>query len=111
MYQYKVDIYKVKYTEEAMNAYAKEGWRVIAVSPDHHSGFVDVVYEREAPDDQAENPVPQVPEEAVCTGADTTGDEDAEKENEADDGADVQYAVRDDIWDFEGSDSEESEDN
>lgn len=47
MYEYKVDIYKIKYAKEAMNAYAKEGWRVIAVSPDHQSGFVDVFFERE----------------------------------------------------------------
>ena len=47
MYEYKVDIYKVKYAEDAMNALAKERWRVIAISPDHHTGFIDVFYERE----------------------------------------------------------------
>ena len=46
MYEYKVDIYKLKYAAEAMNAYAKEGWRVIAVSPDRQEGFVDVFFER-----------------------------------------------------------------
>ena len=46
MYEYKVDIYKLKYAAEAMNAYAKEGWRVIAVSPDKQDGFVDVFFER-----------------------------------------------------------------
>jgi|GEM_PF-2212688 len=46
MYEYKVAIYKVKYAEDAMNTYAEDGWRVIAVTPDHNSGFVDVFYER-----------------------------------------------------------------
>ena len=47
MYEYKVDIYKVKYAQDAMNTYARDGWRVIAVAPDHITGFVDVFFERE----------------------------------------------------------------
>ncbi len=61
MYEYKVDIYKVKYAEDAMNAYAKEGWRVIAVTPDHQSGFVDVFFERRKADgvsEPVEDPAP-----------------------------------------------------
>jgi hypothetical protein len=30
-----------------MNTLAKDRWRVIAISPDHHTGFIDVFYERE----------------------------------------------------------------
>lgn len=33
MYEYKVLILSVKECEETFNRYAKEGWRVIAVSP------------------------------------------------------------------------------
>lgn len=32
MYEYKVEVYRVKEAEAAMNALAKEGWRVIAVT-------------------------------------------------------------------------------
>lgn len=32
MFEYKVEIVKAKDAEELMNKYAKEGWRVIAVS-------------------------------------------------------------------------------
>lgn len=32
MYEYKVEIYKVKEAEHEMNAMAKQGWRVIAVT-------------------------------------------------------------------------------
>lgn len=34
MYEYKVETYRVKIAEKEMNKLAKEGWRVIAVSPD-----------------------------------------------------------------------------
>lgn len=34
MYEYKVEVYKVKNAEKEMNDLAKEGWKVIAVSPD-----------------------------------------------------------------------------
>ena len=32
MYEYKVEIYKVKEAEHEMNAMARQGWRVIAVT-------------------------------------------------------------------------------
>jgi len=32
MYEYKVEIYKVKEAENEMNAMAKQGWRVVAVT-------------------------------------------------------------------------------
>lgn len=32
MYEYKVEIYKVKEAENEMNAMAKHGWRVVAVT-------------------------------------------------------------------------------
>ena len=32
MYEYKVEIYKVREAENAMNAMAKQGWRVVAVT-------------------------------------------------------------------------------
>ena len=32
MYEYKVEIYRVKDTEKEMNAPAKNGWRVISVT-------------------------------------------------------------------------------
>lgn len=48
MYEYKVETYKVKGAEKAMNQLAKEGWRVIAVSPNTGVGYgVVVTYERE----------------------------------------------------------------
>ena len=47
MYEYKVEVYKVKKAEKEMNKLAKEGWRVIAVSPDIAMSFgVVVTYER-----------------------------------------------------------------
>lgn len=47
MYEYKVDTYRVKEAESRMNALAKEGWRVIAVSPNIGPGYgVVVTYER-----------------------------------------------------------------
>ena len=33
MYEYKVEIYSVKNAEVEMNRMAKEGWRVVAVTP------------------------------------------------------------------------------
>ncbi len=32
MYEYKVEVYRVKEAEDAMNALAKEGWRVISTT-------------------------------------------------------------------------------
>lgn len=47
MYEYKVETYKVKYAEKEMNELAKEGWRVVAVTPNEAMGFgVVVTYER-----------------------------------------------------------------
>ena len=47
MYEYKVETYKVKEAEEKMNALAKEGWRVIAVTHNEAMGFgIIVTYER-----------------------------------------------------------------
>ena len=47
MYEYKVGTYTVKDAEKAMNELAKEGWRVITVSPNEAMGFgVVVTYER-----------------------------------------------------------------
>ncbi len=46
-YEYKVEVYMVKKAEDEMNQLAKQGWRVIAVSPDVAVGFgVIVTYER-----------------------------------------------------------------
>ena len=48
MYEYKVEVSKVKNAELRMNALAKEGWRVVAVSPDTASGYgVIITFERE----------------------------------------------------------------
>lgn len=47
MYEYKVDVYKVKEAEDRMNELAKEDWRVITVSHNEAMGFgLIVVYER-----------------------------------------------------------------
>ena len=47
MYEYKVETYKVKAAEKEMNKLAREGWRVIEVSPNEAMGFgLVVVYER-----------------------------------------------------------------
>ncbi len=49
MFENKVEVYKVKEAANIMNALAKEGWRVIAVSPDIAAGYgIVVTYEREA---------------------------------------------------------------
>ncbi len=48
MFEYKVEKYKIKNAEESMNNLAKEGWRVISVSPNEALGFgIIVTYERE----------------------------------------------------------------
>ena len=48
MYEYKVEAYKVKAAEAAMNTLAAQGWRVIAVTPNQAVGFgVVVTYERQ----------------------------------------------------------------
>ena len=47
MYEYKVEVYKIKVAAQEMNRLAAEGWRVIAVSPNVASGFgIVVTYER-----------------------------------------------------------------
>ena len=48
MYEYKVEIYRVRDVEQGMNALAKDGWRVVAVSPNMAMGYgVVVTFERE----------------------------------------------------------------
>jgi hypothetical protein len=48
MYEYKVEIYRVRDAEQEMNALAKDGWRVVAVSPNMAMGYgVVVTFERE----------------------------------------------------------------
>lgn len=48
MYEYKVEIYKVREAEQEMNALAEDGWRVVAVSPNMAMGYgVVVTFERE----------------------------------------------------------------
>lgn len=48
MYEYRVEVYKVKEAEAAMNELAREGWRVHTVSPNLAVGYgVVVTYERE----------------------------------------------------------------
>ena len=47
MYEYKVETYKVKEAEASMNALAREGWRVVTVSPNLAVGYgLVVTYER-----------------------------------------------------------------
>lgn len=47
MYEYKVEIYKVKEAENKMNELAKLGWRVISVSPNMAMGYgIIVIFER-----------------------------------------------------------------
>lgn len=47
MYEYKVEAYKVREAEAAMNQLASEGWRVVAVSPNMAIGYgIVVTYER-----------------------------------------------------------------
>ena len=48
MFEYKVETYKVKESEKEINALAKQGWRVIAVSPNLAMGYgIIVTYERQ----------------------------------------------------------------
>lgn len=48
MYEYKVETYRVNEASGEMNEMAKQGWRVIAVSPNIAVGYgVIVTYERE----------------------------------------------------------------
>ena len=109
MYEYKVDIYKVKYAEEAMNTYAQEGWRVIAVTPHHLAGFLDVFYEREVCEDDADtddDEIEIIGEEDEDEIEVVIEDSDEAEFTELDKS---RFAVPDDIWDFTGE--EESEDN
>lgn len=47
MYEYKVETYKVNEAESKMNELAKQGWRVLAVSPNIAMGYgIVVTYER-----------------------------------------------------------------
>ena len=47
MYEYKVETCRVKVAEARMNQLAKEGWRVISVSPNIGATYgVVVTYER-----------------------------------------------------------------
>ena len=47
MYEYKVEIYPVKNAEMEMNKMAKEGWRVVAVTPNVAVGHgIVVTFER-----------------------------------------------------------------
>lgn len=43
MFEYKVEIYKVREAEREMNKLAQLGWRVIAVSPNLAMGYGIVV--------------------------------------------------------------------
>ena len=48
MFEYKVEIYKVKELEKELNSLAKQGWRVIAVTPNLAMGYgIIVTYERQ----------------------------------------------------------------
>jgi len=48
MYEYKVEIYRVKESEKEMNKNAGKGWRVVAVMPNEDVGYGMVVtFERE----------------------------------------------------------------
>ena len=48
MYEYKVEVYAVKDADKEMNKLAKQGWRVIAVSPNVAFGHgIVVTFERE----------------------------------------------------------------
>ena len=47
MFRYKVEDYRIKDAEEEMNKMARDGWRVIAVSPNVAKGFgIVVTYEK-----------------------------------------------------------------
>ena len=48
MFEYKVEVYKVKEAEREMNKLAQAGWRVIAVSPNMAMGYgIVVTFERQ----------------------------------------------------------------
>lgn len=48
MFEYKVETYKINEAETAMNTWAREGWRVIAVSPNIAMGYgIVVTYEKQ----------------------------------------------------------------
>jgi len=48
MYEYKVEIYKVREAEAEMNKLAKDGWRVIEITPNMAMGYgIVVTFERE----------------------------------------------------------------
>lgn len=48
MFEYKVEIFKVKNAESGMNKLAQDGWKVIAVSPDVAMGYgVVVTFQRQ----------------------------------------------------------------
>ncbi len=100
MYEYKVDIYKVKYAEDAMNTYAREGWRVVAVTPDHITGFVDVFFEREI----GSAPV-EAPEEAAEIADQERKIEHIDPSEYPEDPTDFNS----DIWDFPGENEESEE--
>ena len=52
MYEYKVEIYRVKEAENQMNELAKLGWRVISVSPNMAMGYgIIVTFERQVKND------------------------------------------------------------
>ncbi len=47
MFEYKVEVSRVNYAEYKMNELAKQGWRVVAVSPNIGSGYgVVITFER-----------------------------------------------------------------
>ena len=48
VFEYRVETYAVRRAEEEMNRMAADGWRVIAVSPNHAAGYgIVVTYERQ----------------------------------------------------------------
>lgn len=48
MYEYKVEVLKVKEAEDRMNQLAQSGWRVVEVSPNMAMGYgIVVTFERE----------------------------------------------------------------
>ena len=48
MFEYKVQIFKVRDAEKEMNRLAQSGWRVITVSPDITRGYgIVVTFERQ----------------------------------------------------------------
>ena len=56
MFEYKVEEYKVRNAEKEMNELAKDGWRVVSVSPNIAVGYgVVVTYEREIQPDSPQN--------------------------------------------------------